>query len=333
MTSCLHTMFMHIATRKCRALNVTLQVATPRAESAVYDCLMFSGCPSVRACVHVYVRRVDRTMEGDGRPVRECLLPVDFQFCTAPDRSHSHNNAAASGDKTRMRVIAASPSAEVRQYENTISGSPGHRRSTPIDSQVARCDFLSVFYSGRTQTITSRLCSPNILQKDTSSSAFDRRNDSATADGLYVINAWSVLRESICSSASISRNFVDVGTLRAIVSGTVRLASVVKVENPRRGNSIFSVGSPSHEGRAHQMLMRVNIRYHTIICLQQATLVNYFAHRCCRSVVYNRSCSVPPTVPVHLYELRGAGTLSANNQRSGPLLRNFSGCTISKVHV
>ena len=31
--------------------------------------------------------------------------------------------------------------------------------------------------------------------------------------------------------------------------------------------------------------------------------------------VYNRSCSVPPTVPVHLYELVGAGTLFANNQR------------------
>ena len=32
-------------------------------------------------------------------------------------------------------------------------------------------------------------------------------------------------------------------------------------------------------------------------------------------VVYNRFCSVPPTVPVHFYELGGTGTLFANNQR------------------
>ena len=38
-------------------------------------------------------------------------------------------------------------------------------------------------------------------------------------------------------------------------------------------------------------------------------------HRCCHLVVYNRSCSVPPIVPVHFDDLGGAGTLSANNQR------------------
>jgi len=31
--------------------------------------------------------------------------------------------------------------------------------------------------------------------------------------------------------------------------------------------------------------------------------------------VYDRSCSVPPTVPVHFYELGGEGTLFANKQR------------------
>jgi len=40
-------------------------------------------------------------------------------------------------------------------------------------------------------------------------------------------------------------------------------SSVVKVENLRRGNSIFSV-APSHDDRAHQMLMRVNIRCHVL---------------------------------------------------------------------
>jgi len=34
-----------------------------------------------------------------------------------------------------------------------------------------------------------------------------------------------------------------------------------------------------------------------------------------RFVVYNRSCSVPPAVPVQFYELGGAGTLFANNHR------------------
>jgi len=64
------------------------------------------------------------------------------------------------------------------------------------------------------------------------------------------------------------------------------------------------------------MLMRVNIRCH--ICLsflnlylrfindQIMTLRAYnkrlstiILHRCCHLVVYNRSCGVPPTVPVH----------------------------------
>jgi len=56
--------------------------------------------------------------------------------------------------------------------------------------------------------------------------------------------------------------------------------------------------------------MRVNIRCH--ICLQQATVV-IILHRCCRLVVYNRSCSVPPVV--HFCELGGARTLLGNSQR------------------
>ena len=72
------------------------------------------------------------------------------------------------------------------------------------------------------------------------------------------------------------------------------------------------------------MLMRVNMRCHLpfifsicrpyLCCLQQAPVVIIILHRCCHLVVYNRSCSVPLTVPVHLYELGGAGTLSANNK-------------------
>jgi len=77
------------------------------------------------------------------------------------------------------------------------------------------------------------------------------------------------------------------------------------------------------------MLMRVNIRclsFHNMyLCFinDQITtlracnkqLSSVILHRCCHLVVCNRSCSVPPTVPVHFYELGGAGTLFANNQR------------------
>jgi len=185
-------------------------------------------------------------------PVLHCArpFPLPQQCCRVGRQDPNAGNSR----------VAECRSQTVREHDFWHS-----RSSQEHADRLARCDLLLVFYSRRTQTITSRLCSPNIPQEDTSSSAFDRRTDSATADGLYVINAWSVLRESICSSVSISRYFVDVGTLRAIVFGTVRLASVVKVENPRQGNSIFSVGSPSHEGRAHQMLMRVNIRYHNYL--------------------------------------------------------------------
>jgi len=55
--------------------------------------------------------------------------------------------------------------------------------------------------------------------------------------------------------------------------------------------------TPSHEGRAHQMLMRVNIRCH--ICLQRATVVNYFAQMLSFGRI-QRSFIVPPTVLVHL---------------------------------
>jgi len=42
----------------------------------------------------------------------------------------------------------------------------------------------------------------------------------------------------------------------------------------------------------------------------------------CHLVVYSRSCSVPPNVPVHFYETGGTGTLVASSQRcrdAGPL--------------
>jgi len=65
------------------------------------------------------------------------------------------------------------------------------------------------------------------------------------------------------------------------------------------------------------MLMRVNIRCR--ICLQQATVVNYFAQMLSFGRI-RRSCSVLPTVPVHFMNLevherylriiRGAGTLT-----------------------
>ena len=44
-------------------------------------------------------------------------------------------------------------------------------------------------------------------------------------------------------------------------------------------------------------------------------LSSVILHRCCHLVVYNRSCSVPPTVSAHFYELGDAGMLFANNQR------------------
>jgi len=54
---------------------------------------------------------------------------------------------------------------------------------------------------------------------------------------------------------------------------------------------------------------------HDAASLQQATVVNYFAQMLSIGRIYSRSCSVPPTVPVHVYELGGAGTLFASNQR------------------
>ena len=57
--------------------------------------------------------------------------------------------------------------------------------------------------------------------------------------------------------------------------------------------------APSHEGRAHQMLMRVNIRFR--ICLQRATVVNYFVQMLSFGRIgLQRSFIVPPTVLVHL---------------------------------
>ena len=44
------------------------------------------------------------------------------------------------------------------------------------------------------------------------------------------------------------------------------------------------------------------------------TLPFLILHKCCRLVVYNRSCSVPPTAAVHSNELGDAGALFANNR-------------------
>ena len=58
--------------------------------------------------------------------------------------------------------------------------------------------------------------------------------------------------------------------------------------------------------------MRVNTRRH--ICPQLATVVSS-AQMLSFGRVYNRSCSVRPTVPVHFCELGDAGTLFADNHR------------------
>ena len=80
----------------------------------------------------------------------------------------------------------------------------------------------------------------------------------------------------------------------------------IKVKNLRWGNSTFSVGSCSHEGSTHYMLMRLNIRRNIFaflflnlyLCNKQVSSI--ILHRCCHLVAHNRCCSVPPTVPVHL---------------------------------
>jgi len=76
---------------------------------------------------------------------------------------------------------------------------------------------------------------------------------------------------------------------------------------------------PSHEGRAHQMLMRVNIRCYirlsiTTLRTCNKQLPSIILRRCCHFGVCNRSYSVPPTVSLHFYETGGAGTLFANSQ-------------------
>ena len=54
--------------------------------------------------------------------------------------------------------------------------------------------------------------------------------------------------------------------------------------------------------------------YFFSVCTCVLLVINYFAQMLSFGRIYNRSRIVPPTVPVHLYELGDAGTLFANNQ-------------------
>ena len=123
---------------------------------------------------------------------------------------------------------------------------------------------------------------------------------------------------------------------------------VDKAENLRRGSSIFSVGSsisawaPSHDGRAHQMPMRMNIRRHICLSLflnlhscsinDQIIVNTYSVAENLHFNVVASVCTLTPcmqkcqktnrqfgriqtflqrsayTVPVHLYELGAAET-------------------------
>jgi len=102
------------------------------------------------------------------------------------------------------------------------------------------------------------------------------------------------------------------------------------VENLSWGYSIFTVGpQPRGQGPSdadaseYSMPLFAFLFLNLYLCFinDQITaprackqLSSIILHKRCHLVVYNRSCSVPPTVPVHLYELGDAETLFANNQ-------------------
>jgi len=75
-----------------------------------------------------------------------------------------------------------------------------------------------------------------------------------------------------------------------------------EVPHFQRGPLSFSVPPAIREGP-----IRCWCECH--ICLQQATVVNYFAHMLYHLVVYNRFCRIPPTIPVHFCEFGRTGTL------------------------
>ena len=89
---------------------------------------------------------------------------------------------------------------------------------------------------------------------------------------------------------------------------------------------LISAWAPNREGRSHQMLMQVNILY---LCFNSDRITTVQASYRQLSLIilhqmlsfgriYNRSCSVPPTIPVHFTNLevqerylpviRGVGT-------------------------
>ena len=95
---------------------------------------------------------------------------------------------------------------------------------------------------------------------------------------------------------------------------------VVKVENLEWGNSIFSVSlqpwrqGPSDAAASEYLMPYLPFFFSVCTCVSLIIRLwsSIILHRCCHLVVYN--CSVPPTVPVHCYELGGTGTLIANYQ-------------------
>ena len=64
MTSCLHNVPLYIATRKWRVLRVTPQVATPGAESAIYDCLVTE---QIKISLGVWIRGGPGNSHGSRR--------------------------------------------------------------------------------------------------------------------------------------------------------------------------------------------------------------------------------------------------------------------------
>jgi len=95
-----------------------------------------------------------------------------------------------------------------------------------------------------------------------------------------------------------------------------RLA-VAKVEIRGEG-SPFSAWACSHDGRAHQMLMGVSIFDATVAFL----FLNMYVRLINDQITVNTYSVTEDLhfVSEHFYELQGAGTLFANNQRCVPRL-------------
>ena len=119
-----------------------------------------SVCACVCACVRAEGgQNYGRRRQAGQRMPASCRLPV--LHCTRPFPLPHHCCRVGRQDPNAgNNRVAECRSQTVREHDFWHS-----RSSQEHADRLARCDLLLVFYSRRTQTITSRLCSPIIPRK------------------------------------------------------------------------------------------------------------------------------------------------------------------------